>query len=161
MIAQGWLLLGAAVLGAAGGAWVTDNALSTQHEQYKATVAKDAQDRALAVLVALQAAGERVKEGESKISKAREDNAKADAELDRLNRCLKSGTCGLRVAAKCPSSTSVHAAASDGAGRDSTAGARLDAAAESSYLEFLRGYKEQLKVLRICKAYGETQKPLN
>jgi len=161
VIAQGWLYGAAFALGLGAGAWLAGNALSAEHEQYKATVAKDAQDRALAVLVALQAAGARVKAGEDAISEQRAENAKADEELDRLNRCIMSGTCGLRVAAKCPSSTSVHAASGDSAGRNSAAGARLDAAAESSYLEFRRKYAEQLKVLRICKVYGETQKPFN
>lgn len=154
-------MLGAGLLGAAGGAWVTDNHLSAQHEQYKASVANDAKDRALAVLVALQAAGERVHAGEAKISEQRAENAKADQELDRLNRCIKSGTCGLRVAAKCPGSAGLHAATGDSTSGNTAAGARLDPAAESSYLEFRRRYAEQLKVLRICKAYGETQKPLN
>lgn len=157
MIAPAWLYGAAFAVGLGAGTWLADNALSAEHEQYKASVAKDAEGRALAVLIALQAAGEKVQAGEAAISKQREDNAKADAELDRLNRCLKSGTCGLRVAAKCPGVP--NPASSDGAGRDSAAGARLDAAAESDYLEFVRGYKEQLKVLRICKAYGETQKP--
>lgn len=155
MIAQGWLYAATFAAGLAVGGWLADNALSAEHEQYKATVAKDAQDRALAVLVALQAAGERVKAGEAAISKQREDNAKADAELDRLNRCLKSGTCGLRVAAKCPGL--VHGASGDSPERDSAAGARLDAAAESDYLEFRRRYKQQLDTLRLCKAYGDAQ----
>lgn len=146
-------------LGLVLGAWLADNALSAEHETYKSGVANDTADRALAVLMALQAAGERVQAGEAAVSKQREENAKADAEIDRLGRCLKSGTCGMRVAAKCPGP--VHAASGDGAGRDPTAGARLDPTAESDYLEFRRGYAEQLKTLRLCKAYGETQKPLN
>jgi len=161
MIAQGWLYAAAFAVGLGAGAWLADNALSAEHEQYKASVAKDAEDRALAVLMALEAAGEKVQAGEAAISKQREDNAKATelqaAELDRLNRCLKSGTCGLRVAAKCP--TAVHTPADDGAERDSTAGARLTAAAESDYLEFRRRYAEQLNTLRLCKAYAETKKP--
>jgi Bacteriophage lysis protein. len=161
MIAQGWLYAAAFAIGLGAGAWLADNALSAEHEQYKASVAKDAEDRALAVLMALEAAGEKVQAGEAAISKQREDNAKATelqaAELDRLNRCLKSGTCGLRVAAKCPSVP--NTASGNGAERDSAAGARLTAAAESDYLEFRRRYVEQLNTLRICKAYAETKKP--
>jgi prophage endopeptidase len=159
MTPRDWLAVLTFALGLGIGAWLADNALSADHEQYKATVAKDAQGRALAVLVALQAAGERVKAGEAAVSQQREENAKADAELDRLNRCLKSGTCGLRVAAKCPGP--VHATSGDGSGRDTATGARLEPAAESDYLEFRRRYKQQLDTLRLCKAYGETQKPLN
>lgn len=155
MIPSPWLYGAAFAVGLGVGTVLTHNALSAEHEQYKASVAKDAEDRALAVLIALQAAGAKVQAGEAAISKQREDNEKADAELDRLNRCLKSGTCGLRVAAKCPGVP--NATSSDGAGRDSAAGARLDAAAESDYLEFRRKYTEQLKVLKLCKAYGETQ----
>lgn len=161
MIPQGWLYAVAFAVGLGAGAWLADNALSTEHEQYKASVAKDAEDRALAVLMTLEAAGEKVQAGEAAISKQREDNAKATelqaAELDRLNRCLKSGTCGLRVAAKCPSVP--NTASGNGAERDSAAGARLTAAAESDYLEFRRRYVEQLNTLRICKAYAETKKP--
>lgn len=157
MIAQGWLYAAAFAVGLGAGAWLADNALSAEHEQYKASVAKDAEDRALAVLIALQAAGEKVQAGEAAISKQREDNAKADAEVDRLNRCIKSGTCGLRVAAKCPGVP--NPASGDGASGDTATGARLTPAAESNYLDFNRQYAEQLKVLRICKAYGETQKP--
>lgn len=157
MIPQGWLYAAVFAAGLAAGAWLADNALSAEHEQYKASVAKDAQDRALAVLMALQAAGAKVQAGEAAISKVREDNAKADVEIDRLARCLKSGGCGLRVAAKCPGP--VHAASGDSATGDTAAGARLTPAAESDYLEFQREYRKQLDTLRICKAYGETQKP--
>lgn len=161
MIPQGWLYAAAFAVGLGVGAWLADNALSAEHEQYKASVAKDAEDRALAVLMALEAAGEKVQAGEAAISKQREDNAKATelqaAELDRLNRCLKSGTCGLRVAAKCPSVPST--ASGDGASGDTDGTARLTAAAESDYLEFRRKYAEQLNTLRICKTYAETKKP--
>jgi prophage endopeptidase len=130
-----------------------------EHEAYKVSVANDAKERALAVLMALDAAGEKVQAGEAAISKQREDNAKTTelqaAELDRLNRCLKSGACGLRVAARCPSVP--NTAPSDSSSRDSATGARLDAAAESDYLEFRRKYAEQLNTLRICKTYGDTQ----
>ena len=157
MIPQGWLYAAVFAAGLGAGAWLTDNALSAEHEQYKATVANDSQARALAVLVALQAAGTKVQAGEATISQQRADNAKADLEIDRLSRCIKSGGCGLRVAAKCPGP--VHAAAGDGASRDTAAGARLTPAAESDYLEFQREYRKQLDTLRICKTYGETQKP--
>ena len=161
MIPQGWLYAAAFAVGLGAGAWLADNALSAAHEQYKTSVAKDAEDRALAVLMALEAAGEKVQAGEAAISKQREDNAKATelqaAELDRLNRCLKSGTCGLRVAAKCPSVP--NTASGDGTSGDTATGARLTAAAESDYLEFRRRYAEQLNTLRICKAYAETKKP--
>lgn len=150
-----WAFGAAFVIGAGVGSWLTDNALSTEHEQFKATVAKDAQDRSLAVLMALQAAGERVKAGEATISKQREENAKADVELDRLNRCLKSGTCGLRVAAKCPGVP--NPASGDGASGDIATGARLDALAGWRYLDFKRGYAEQLKTLRLCRVYGQAQ----
>jgi prophage endopeptidase len=160
MIPQGWLYAAVFAGGLGAGAWLAGNALSTEHEQYKASVAKDAEDRALAVLMALEAAGEKVQAGEAAISKQREDNAKATelqaAELDRLNRCLKSGTCGLRVAAKCPSVP--NTTSGDGAERDSAAGARLTAAAESDYLEFRRKYAEQLSTLRMCKAFGDALK---
>jgi Bacteriophage lysis protein. len=159
MIPQGWLYAVAFAVGLGAGAWLADNALSTEHEQYKASVAKDAEDRALAVLMTLEAAGEKVQAGEAAISKQRDDNAKATelqaAELDRLNRCLKSGTCGLRVAAKCPSVP--NTAAGGSAERDTTTGARLAAAAESDYLEYTRKYTEQLNTLRMCKAFGDTQ----
>jgi len=161
MIAQGWLLLVAGVVGAAGGAWVTDNALTASHEAYKATVANDAKDNALAVLAALEKAGSRVQAAEATISEQRLQNAKADEEVERLNNCIKSGKCGLRVAAKCPDSANLHTAPGDSASGNTAAGARLTPAAESDYLEFQRLYAEQLKVLRICKAYGETQKLLN
>ena len=161
MIPQGWLYAAAFAVGLGAGTWLADNALSAEHEQYKASVAKDAEDRALAVLMALEAAGEKVQAGEAAISKQRQDNANATnlqaAELDRLNRCLKSGTCGLRVAAKCPSVPNTPSG--DGAERDTATGARLTAAAESDYLEFRRRYAEQLNTLRICKAYAETKKP--
>ena len=159
MIAPAWVAAAAFAVGLGAGAWLADNALSAEHEQYKASVAKDAEDRALAVLLALQSAGERVKAGEAAVSQQREENAKADAEVDRLNRCLKSGTCGLRVAAKCPGVP--NPTSGDGASRDTAAGARLDAAAESNYLEFRRRYAAHLATLKLCKVYGETQKPLN
>jgi hypothetical protein len=155
MIPQGWLYAAVFAAGLGAGAWLADNALSAEHEQYKAGVAKDATDRALAVLLALEAAGEQVKAGEARISKQREDNAKANVELDRINHCLKSGTCGLRVAARCPSVP--NPTAGDSASGDTATGARLDALAGWRYLDFRRGYAEQLKVLRLCKAYGETQ----
>lgn len=161
MIPQAWLLGGAFAAGLLVAGMGQEWRWGAEHEAYKASVANDAKDRALAVLVALDAAGEKVQAGEAAISKVREDNAKATelqaAELDRLNRCLKSGTCGLRVAARCPSVP--HTAPGGSADGDIAAGARLTAAAESDYLEFRRQYARQLAVLRTCKAYGETQKP--
>lgn len=159
MIPASWLCAAAFGLGLVVGAGGVDAVLTAKHEQYKASVANDAKDRAQAVLMALKAAGARVQAGEAAISKVREDNAKANDEVERLATCLKSGTCGLRVAAKCPGTASVHAPAGDSASGDTATGARLDALAGWRYLDFKRGYAEQLKVLRICKAYGETQKP--
>lgn len=159
MIPASWLHAAAFGLGLAIGAGGVNLALTAKHERYAASVAIDAKDRALAVLLALEAAGARVQAGEAAISKVREDNAKANDEVERLARCLKSGTCGLRVAAKCPGSTSVHTAAGDSAAGDTATGARLTPAAESDYLEFQREYRKQLDTLKICKAYGETQKP--
>lgn len=159
MIPQAWLLGGAFAAGLVVAGMGQEWRWGAEHEAYKASVANDAKERALAVLMALYAAGEKVQAGEAAVSKQREDNAKATelqaAELDRLNRCLKSGTCGMRVAARCPSVP--NTATGDSARRDSAAGARLDAAAESDYLEFRRKYAEQLKVLRMCKTYGDMQ----
>lgn len=161
MIAQGWLLAGAVALGVLVGATGQGWRLDAQHEVYKASVANDAAERAIAVRDALQAEQSKVADGEVAISKQRLENAKANEEVERLERCVRNGTCGLRVAAKCPAAGSVQQAPGDSTGRDSAGSARLTAAAESDYLEFRRKYAEQLKVLRICKAYGETQKPSN
>lgn len=150
-----WLYVVAFAVGALFAGIAQEWRWQAAHEAYQASVANDAKERALAVLMSLQAAGEQVKAGEAAISKQREENAKANVELERLSNCLKSGTCGLRVAAKCPS---VPATASgDSASGNTPTGARLDALAGWRYLDFRRGYAEQLKVLRICKAYGETQ----
>lgn len=161
MIAQGWLYAGAFAAGVLVAGTAQEWRWNATYNDAMATVAKDAKDRAQAVVLALNAAGEKVQVAEAAISQQREDNAKTTeaqaAELDRLNRCLKSGTCGLRVAAKCPAAGPVQQAGNDSAGRDSQAGARLDPAAESDYLEFRRLYKQQLDTLKICKTYGESQ----
>lgn len=159
MIAQGWLLAGAVALGVLVTATAQEYRWEAKHATYKASVANDAAQRATAVRDVLQLAQGKVAEGEQAISNQRLENAKANEEVERLERCVRDGSCGLRVAAKC--SGPVQQAPGDSASRDTAAGARLTAAAESDYLEFQRKYAEQLKVLKLCKAYGETQKPSN
>lgn len=160
MIAQGWIYGGLFAAGLAVAGVAQEWRWQAKYTAYTASVAKDAKERAEAVLVQLNKAGEAVKTAEAKVSKQRDDNAKTTeqqaAELDRLNRCLKSGTCGLRVAAKCPGV--VQQARDNSTGGDSATGARLTPAAESDYLEFRRLYTQQLNTLKLCKVYGDSQK---
>lgn len=161
MIGQGWLYGAAFAAGLLVAGVGQEWRWSDKYETYQATVAKDATDRANAVLMALEAAGAKVKAGEDAISQQREENAKATelqaAENDRLNRCLKSGACGLHVAAKCPSVPDV--APGNNTSRNTDGAPKLTAAAGSSYMEFRRRYTEQLNTLKTCKVFGETQKP--
>lgn len=160
MINPAWLYGLCALVGAGMATGAQEWRWQAKHSLYVASVDKAAREQTDATLLALWSAGERVKDAESKVSAQREENAKTSeqqaVELDRLNRCLKSGTCGLRVAAKCPATT-VPAAGNDSASRDPAAGARLEPAAESDYLEFRRRYKQQLDTLKLCKVYGESQ----
>lgn len=161
MIGQGWLCGAAFAAGLLVAGTAQEWRWGDKYETYQATAAKDATDRANAVLMALEVAQAKVKAGEDAISQQREENAKATelqaAENDRLNRCLKSGTCGLHVAAKCPSVP--NTTPGDGASGNTDGSPKLTAAAGSSYLEFRRLYIEQYNTLKTCKVFGETQKP--
>lgn len=96
-------------------------------------------------------------ETERKLSQQEQENIKNEqvrqAEIDRLNRCLRTGGCGLYVKAKCPSVPAVPS--SSAAPVDPPGTARLDATAEQDYLEFRREYGKQLDTLRQCKVFAD------
>lgn len=73
----------------------------------------------------------------------------AQNETNRLRDCLRSGACGLRIAAVCPPAGSPAVAA--GPGVDTGAGARLDGAAESAYFALRDGIDRAQAQLAACQ----------
>lgn len=70
-----------------------------------------------------------------------EEKQSAEDEAERLRRCLADGTCGLRVAATCPS---VRVDRAGAAASEPDAGApRLTATAERAYPALVAGIKSQ------------------
>lgn len=79
-------------------------------------------------------------------NRERERNAK-QAEVTRLNDCVRAGGCGLRVAAVCPSGPGVLPSAAPGSRVDTDAAPRLTADAEQAYFALrtaINGQREQL-----------------
>lgn len=72
----------------------------------------------------------------------------AQDETNRLRDCLRSGTCGLRIGARCPSAPETPAAA----GVDPGARAELDRAAESAYFALRDGIDRAAAQLAACQA---------
>lgn len=100
-------------------------------------------------------AEESVATGQKVLDKVRSENEGKDAELQRLNDCLRTGKCGLRIAPKCPAA-GVPTAAPTGATSGDTGGTDGPAAdLVARALVWEREYPKQLKALRLCKAYGE------
>lgn len=93
--------------------------------------------------------------GEQALDKVRLENNGKDVELQRLNDCLRTGKCGLRVAAKCPATVMPTNAAAGPASGDTggTDGPAEDLIARALVWE--REYPKQLKALKLCKAYAE------
>lgn len=71
----------------------------------------------------------------------------AQDETNRLRDCLRSGTCGLRIGARCPAPETPAAT-----GVDSGAGAVLDRAAESAYFALRDGIDRASAQLEACQA---------
>lgn len=93
--------------------------------------------------------------GQQALDKVRLENNGKDVELQRLNDCLRTGKCGLRVAAKCPAAgMSANAPAGAASGNTGgTDGPTADLIARALVWE--REYPKQLKALKLCKAYAE------
>ena len=68
-------------------------------------------------------------------------------ETNRLRDCLRSGTCGLRIGARCPASETPAAA-----GMDHGARAELDRSAESAYFALRDGIDRASAQLEACQA---------
>lgn len=71
----------------------------------------------------------------------------ANTETNRLRDCLRTGSCGLRIKARCPSAT----AAAPGASVDSGPGAELDATAGSAYFALRDGINQVTAQLAACQ----------
>lgn len=77
-----------------------------------------------------------------------EYKAGKENETNRLERCIASGKCGLRVAAKCPT---VRADGTVSGGAVSGT-AELEPAAQRAYLSLRRGLDRQFAELQFCRS---------
>lgn len=137
-------------------------AWAIQGVRWEADTAKRAEAWAQAQTAAVTAvnaqrleAEARVVTGQQAIDRVRIENDGKDVELQQLNDCLRTGKCGLRVAAKCPGA-SVRTDADPGPASGNpggTLGPDPDLVARALVWE--REYPKQLKTLRLCKAYAE------
>ena len=146
----------AAVLAAFLAAW------GIQGVRWDADVAQTALEAAQAQVLAVEAVNKQrleaeasVATGQQALDKVRQESDGKDLELQRLNDCLRTGKCGLRVSAKCPAA-GVPANAAVSAPSGNTGGADGSTAdLVSRALVWEREYPKQLKALRLCKAYAE------
>lgn len=133
-----------------------------QGVRWEADVAQIALAHAQAQTLAVEAVNKQrleaeatVVTGQQVIDKVRVENRDKDVELQRLNDCLRSGKCGLRVAPKCPSA-GVPTVADAGPASGNTGGTLgPDPDLIARALVWEREYPKQLKALRLCKAYAE------
>lgn len=70
-------------------------------------------------------------------------------ETNRLRDCLRTGRCGLRVAASCPDPTGAQG--TTGTGLGAGAGARLDPDAEPAYFALREGIQRTQRKLAACQ----------
>jgi hypothetical protein len=130
--------------------------------RWDADVSQTALAAAQAQVLAVQAVNKQrldaeatVATGQQVIDRVRIESDGKDVELQRLNDCLRTGKCGLRVAAKCPGA-GVRADAVPGPASGNTGGTLgLDADLVARALVWEREYPKQLKALKLCKAYAE------
>ena len=100
---------------------------------------------------AIKTRDEAIKRANATDNQAQEGLKNAQAETNRLRDCLRNGSCGLRVAAKCPPVPASSPAAS-GPGVDHGTAARLDPAFESAYFALRDGIDRQRRQLEACQA---------
>lgn len=132
-----------------------------QGVRWDADVANISLSASRAQVAAVEAVNARRLEAESSISagqqaldKVRSENEDKGIELQRLNDCLRTGKCGLRVAQKCPAD--LRAATTTGASsRDFAGSIGPDPDLVARALVWEREYPKQLKALRLCKVYAE------
>lgn len=78
-------------------------------------------------------------------------------EIERLNSCLRTGTCGLRVNATCPGDRDRGGIANAATpGVDDGKGATLTPVAESAYFALRHGINENESKLMMCQEYVGT-----
>lgn len=82
----------------------------------------------------------------------REAAAKDKADSGKWRDCVKSGNCGLQVAASCPAGATGSSKENKGGSVDSGGVARLNASAEQDYFTLREGLSEQKKKLDACQA---------
>lgn len=139
------ILLGI-VLGAIGGWKVQAWRWAAAEAAMEATVADDKRKAAEEAQRTLQEAIDRNTQVEQQRSESLKREKAYATELDRLNRCLRAGTCGLYVSTVPVADTACG----------NTAGAsRLTPAAESDYLELSRRLGEQYEALKLCQAFAK------
>lgn len=140
----GWALW-LALIGGFSGGWAANGwRLEAQYADAASKVAKEAKDALTAAMT----------ERDELAKKLTETNDAALAELqgaqnetNRLRDCLRAGTCGLRVAAKCP-----EGSGTPGASVDINAGAELAESARQSYFALRDGIDRASAQLSACQS---------
>lgn len=84
-------------------------------------------------------------------SDGRKTLIKAQNENDRLNACVRAGTCGVRIVARCPASSAIVSSPAKGGGVDSGAAAVLTPEAGQDYLDLRAAIATTEGVLRACQ----------
>lgn len=149
------------VIGLAAGAWINGDRWGAK---YNALVAKQASDAA-------KAADDTTKA----IEQVRIDNAQARLELlrrlsdandmletvqaanDKYARCVAAGTCGMRVAAHCPTVPAAQGSgSSDTAAGTAGGSAELDPTARPYYFALRNGLAVQYALLIKCRDYAQS-----
>lgn len=160
MTAKAWFnIMVIAVLLAAGfgGGWSLNGLrLDARASKLAATTAKEAAKRSTDYLDQLRAvtAAKKMLADELAASDKRFTDQKrvADAEIERLNTCVRTGECGLRVHASCPPTApgGVMPPAGPGSGVDTATGPKLDTDAERDYFALRKALTVQFTQLGAC-----------
>lgn len=154
----GFLVFCAALVG--GGGYVGWHEESVRASAVLSKAQKEfADEKTRAVSAALEAQRKQLDDQHSKeLALAKVDQEElnrlkgAEDETNRLRRCLRDGTCGLRIAAHCPAAPTGHVlSAAPSASVDPGATAELDESARQSYLALRKGIDKVASQLRACQ----------
>lgn len=144
-------------LGGAIGAWATHLDYSAKMAQVQADHANEAATIAETERAKTTAALDDLKRAQAQINELDTLNYEKlqaqRAEIDRLNACVRNGTCGLRINATCPAPRGGSAPGSGTPGVDDGEKPVLTPVAESAYFALRHGINEQENKLVMCQEY--------
>lgn len=147
------------VLGIMGGSYFTAKVSETE-------LAETRESHAVALAAAKVEEARKTANAQKELRETQQEIARLDTknhgqleaqrnEIERLNACLRTGTCGLRVNATCPATGSGDGNADPAAARvDDGKGPALTPVAESAYFALRHGINENEAKLIMCQEYA-------